>query len=109
MARNASRRSSPDGLGDRVVLNSPAEAIQQDDDGVVVRSSAAEVTAGRVVVAMSPAMSARLSYQPPLAAARDELTQRMAMGTIAKIIAVYPTPFWRSQGLSGQGTGDQGR
>lgn len=97
-----------DGLGDRVVLNSPAEAIQQDDDGVVVRSSAAEVTAGRVVVAMSPAMSARLSYQPPLAAARDELTQRMAMGTIAKIIAVYPTPFWRSQGLSGQGTGDQG-
>jgi monoamine oxidase len=32
----------------------------------------------------------------------------MAQGTVAKCMAVYDEPFWRAQGLTGQGTSDRG-
>lgn len=97
-----------DGLGDSIILGSPVASVQQDRCGVTVCSKRADVAAERIVVAMSPTLSARMTYSPPLPAARDQLAQRMTMGTIAKVVAVYPTPFWRTAGLSGQGTSDQG-
>ncbi len=39
---------------------------------------------------------------------RDQLTQRMPIGSLIKTIAVYDTPFWRAQGLNGQVTSDTG-
>jgi monoamine oxidase len=39
---------------------------------------------------------------------RDQLTQRMPIGSLIKTIAVYDKPFWREQGLNGQVTSDQG-
>jgi monoamine oxidase len=32
----------------------------------------------------------------------------MPLGTVAKCMAVYAEPFWRSEGLSGQGASDRG-
>jgi len=32
----------------------------------------------------------------------------MHMGHVVKSEAVYPTPFWRAEGLSGQGVNDEG-
>ncbi len=46
----------------------------------------------------SPAGS---TTQPPLPAARDQLTQRLGQGTLTKVTAVYDTPFWRAKGLTG--------
>lgn len=57
---------------------------------------------------MSPPMASRIVYDPLLPAGRDQLTQRMPMGSIAKAIAIYPTPWWRNKGLSGQVVGDTG-
>ena len=39
---------------------------------------------------------------------RDQLTQRVPAGTVAKTFAAYPAPFWRDAGLNGQATSDQG-
>jgi monoamine oxidase len=33
---------------------------------------------------------------------RDQLTQRMPMGNVWKIFALYERPFWRDEGLCGQ-------
>jgi monoamine oxidase len=41
-------------------------------------------------------------------AVRDGLTQRMAQGSVVKCMAIYPEPFWREQGLSGQTTSADG-
>ena len=43
-----------------------------------------------------------------MAAVRDQLTQRVPVGSLIKTIAVYDTPFWRDQGLNGQVTSDEG-
>ncbi|MEU4226983.1 flavin monoamine oxidase family protein [Nonomuraea sp. NPDC026600] len=96
-------------LGDRIHLGTPVDHIVQDEHGV-------EVTAGRerswraahVVVAIPPTLSGRITYEPALPAARDGLTQRLPMGSVIKCVAVYPEPFWRSSGLSGQATSLRG-
>jgi monoamine oxidase len=89
-------------LGSAVRLASPVRRITQTGTGVVVESDAVTVTAARVVVAVPPTLSARIAYDPLLPAARDLLAQRMAMGALMKVEAVYPTPFWRAGKLTGQ-------
>ena len=49
-----------------------------------------------------PALAGRIEYEPALPAARDQLTQRMPMGSVIKCMAVYEEPFWRERGLTGQ-------
>jgi monoamine oxidase len=55
-----------------------------------------------VIVAVPPVLAGRIEYDPPLPAPRDQLTQRMPMGSVIKCIAVYEEPFWREDGLTGQ-------
>ncbi len=90
------------GLGAAVHLSTPVRRITQTATGVVVTSDALTVTAKQVVVAVPPPLAARIVYDPLLPAARDLLTQRLAMGALMKVEAVYPTPFWRAKKLTGQ-------
>ena len=87
-------------LGERVHLERPVRRIAQDPDGVVVDG----LRARRVVVAVPPALAGRITYEAPLPASRDLLSQRMPMGSVIKTMAVYDRPFWRERGLSGQAT-----
>jgi monoamine oxidase len=89
-------------LGNRVQLSTPVRTIAQTPTGVTVTSDTLVVNAKHVVVAIPPALAARIDYQPLLPPARDLLTQRLAMGALMKVEAVYPTPFWRASNLTGQ-------
>jgi monoamine oxidase len=89
-------------LGTRVRLASPVRSITQTATGVTVTADTGTVTARRVIVAVPATLAARIDYAPLLPAARDLLTQRLAMGALMKVEAVYPTPFWRDQKLTGQ-------
>lgn len=95
-------------LGDRVVLGAPARRIARLEEGVRVVAEGAIVDARRAVIALPPPLCARLVYDPPLPGFRDQLTQRMPQGSVIKCMAVYPEPFWRSAGLTGQATSDTG-
>ena len=88
-------------LGRRVVLNAPVRRIEQHAHSVTVVTDAGTWTAKRVVVAIAPALAARIDYAPALPALRDGLTQRMPQGSAIKFEAVYAKPFWRDAGLSG--------
>ncbi|HEY3729165.1 MAG TPA: FAD-dependent oxidoreductase [Solirubrobacteraceae bacterium] len=92
-------------LGRRqILLNQPVRQISQGARSVYVYSDKAIVQAKRVVVAIPPNLAGRIVYEPQLSAARDQLTQRMPVGSLIKTIAVYDTPFWRAQELNGQVT-----
>lgn len=95
-------------LGSRVLLNSPVSMIQQDGNSVTVRGEGYSVSARQVIVAVPPALAGRIRYQPILPALRDQMTQRMPMGSVIKVQCVYPKPFWRDAGLNGQATSDTG-
>jgi monoamine oxidase len=94
-------------LGKRVVLDKPARRIVRSRGGVAVHSDGGYVAHGKhVIVAMSPSLAGRIDYHPALPALRDQLTQRVPNGSIIKCEAVYPKPFWRDAGLSGQVVSD---
>jgi monoamine oxidase len=97
-----------EGLGEGVLLSAPVRRIAQDGGGLDVEADGIAVRAHRVIVAVPPPLAARISFTPSLGGRRDQLTQRMAHGAMTKCAAVYPAPFWRDEGLSGQAVSDGG-
>jgi monoamine oxidase len=95
-------------LGERVLLGAPVRRIRHGAHGVTVEGFGASVRGRRAILAVAPTLASRITYDPPLPGFRDQLTQRMPLGTVAKCMAIYDEPFWRAEGLSGQGTSDAG-
>jgi monoamine oxidase len=95
-------------LGKRVVLEAPVTSIETSQHQVVLETGAGRYTANQAVVAIPPTLAARIAFDPALPALRDQLTQRLPMGSVIKCEAVYPAPFWRNSGLSGHATSDSG-
>ena len=89
-------------LGSSVALGARVQQISQDSKGVKVLLEGGKVSAKHAIVAMPPALTARIDYEPLLPVLRDQLTQRAPMGTYAKVDVVYDEPFWRGEGLTGQ-------
>jgi monoamine oxidase len=105
-------------LGERVVLGAPVHSVAHGPDRVTLAARLVpagsdpadptgpcqplHVTARRAVFAMPPALSARLTFTPPLPGRRDQLAQRMPMGAVTKVHVLYDRPFWRDDGLNGQ-------
>lgn len=91
-----------------VRLSSPVRRVFWTGGGVRIESDSGVVRTRKAIVAVPPALAGRISYEPPLPAARDHLTQRMPHGTVVKCAALYETPFWREKGMSGQALSDAG-
>jgi putrescine oxidase len=68
---------------------------------VVAVTDDLEVHATEAILAMPPILFSRISYEPPLPRRQQQLHQHLSMGFVIKVHAVYETPFWREQGLSG--------
>jgi monoamine oxidase len=95
-------------LGRRLLLRHPVRRIVQNGSGVRVETGKLSVRAKRVVVAVPPALAARIDYRPLVPFQRDQLTQRMGQGTLTKVSARYETPFWRDAGYTGTALSTRG-
>lgn len=95
-------------LGDRVRLGAAVTRIEWSDDAVAVMSSAGVVEARRAIVAIAPAHRLDIDIAPAPPIEYQQLAQRWPQGALTKSYAAYPTPFWRSRGLSGQALSDEG-
>lgn len=94
---------------DSISLGSGVSSIVRNSNSkYTVTTAKGTITAQSVIVAMSPPLAARITYDPPLPAARDQLTQRMFMGALGKATAIYDRPFWRDANLTGQVISDSG-
>jgi monoamine oxidase len=93
-------------------LGVPVRRIEQREGpggGVRVECrDGSSVDADRAVVTLPPTLAGRIEHAPPLPSWRDQLTQRLPAGSVIKLSAVYPEPFWRSEGLNGQAASDVG-
>ncbi|MES2516528.1 MAG: flavin monoamine oxidase family protein [Bacteroidota bacterium] len=93
---------------DTIRFNSPVKTIIQDDEGIEVIGKDFNYKARKVIVAIPPTLAGRIDYQPILPANRDQLLQRIPMGTVWKCYAIYDQPFWRAKGLNGLAASDEG-
>lgn len=91
-----------EGLGDRIMLSAPVRAMVQDGTGVSVSTGAGEHTAANAIVAVPPAMAARIAFQPALPRDKTALLNRFPMGATIKCHALYDRAFWRDRGFSGE-------
>ena len=114
-------------LGDDVVLGQPVRTLRwaepdpttaDEKNGVAadVRNGVAhdgaagdvvaltddyEVHARYAVLAVPPNLYSRISFEPPMPREQQIAHQHISMGLVIKVHAVYETPFWREEGLSG--------
>lgn len=88
------------GLGDRLRLACQVHRVLEDADGVSVFLANERIRARRVVLAMPPRLMAGLGVAVP-----DASTW---MAGHAKLVATYPTAFWRENGLNGDAISHRG-
>ena len=95
-------------LGTAVRLRTEVLAVDWASGSVKVHTSAGLFRGRRAVLAVPKPLLARIRFSPELPAAHDQLFQRQPMGSVLKVNAIYPQPFWRAQGLSGQAISEAG-
>jgi monoamine oxidase len=95
-------------LGGKIRFGEPVRAIAQDAGGVTVETDTAALRCRRAAVCVPPPTARQISYTPALPDARTRLLADADMGATVKFHAVYPRPFWRDSGLSGQSIASAG-
>ncbi|MEA2373948.1 MAG: monoamine oxidase, partial [Thermoleophilaceae bacterium] len=85
-------------------------AVLRVDHGKTATLHTAKETfrARRVILTPPKPVIGQLRFAPALPAAYDQVLQRQPMGATIKVNAIYDTPFWRAQGLSGTATSTTG-
>lgn len=89
---------------DVVRLDSPVTAIHRAAGGLEVRTPHSVLHAAHVVVAVPPALAlARIDFGSQLSPELVRLARSTPvwMGAVAKVVARYPSAFWRGDGLAG--------
>lgn len=95
-------------LGEKLRLAAPVRRIEQRGDGVRIVADGIEVEAGRAIVAIPPAIAARIELDPAPQPPRRMLGEALRPGALTKCMALYEEPFWRADGLSGEAVTDAG-
>ena len=90
-----------------VFLNSPVRTLHWPGEdgtareGVLAEADGVSVSARVAIMAVPPNLYSRVSYVPALPRRQHQMHQHQSLGLVIKVHAVYTTPFWRSQDLSG--------
>jgi monoamine oxidase len=68
------------------------------------------IKAQQIVLAVPPRIAAQVTFDPALPREANASLREIPtwMGAHAKFVAVYPTPFWREDGLSGEASSKRG-
>jgi monoamine oxidase len=96
-------------LGERVVLDAVVRSVERHGDGTLtVGSDRGDVVAKAVIVAIAPEHRAKIAFDPALPPEYEKLTEHWPQGNLSKAYVAYETPFWRTNGCSGEALSDEG-
>lgn len=92
-----------------IALDAAVSSITKTASGYTVVSKAGTITAKKVVLAIAPPLFKFITFSPALPTSRQALNDQMKMPSIGKGIAIYSTPFWRTdEDLNAQVISDRG-
>ena len=81
----------------------PVRTIRWRADVVEVEAGDVTVRGRQAVVAVPINLTGAIRFEPSLPSWRYRLEQHVSQGSVIKVLAVYDQPFWREDGLSGEG------
>lgn len=84
-------------LEGRVHTETPVQAIDRDETGVVVRGEDTRIEANYVAVAVPTTQVGAIEFTPSLPARRAAQCHRPPLGAVVTCVAVYERPFWRPE------------
>ncbi|XP_058656568.1 amine oxidase [flavin-containing] A-like [Ammospiza caudacuta] len=89
-------------LKGRVQLERPVISIDQTGDNVLVETLNHEIYESKYVIsAIPPILTTKIHYKPELPPNRNQLIQRLPMGSVIKTMMYYKEAFWRRKGYCG--------
>jgi monoamine oxidase len=94
-------------LGGDLRLETAVDAVVAADGGVRVRAGGTDLAARAAVVAVPPPLRAGIDFGAE-SERQHGVARQVPLGRLIKCAAVYPRPFWRDRGLSGEALSDTG-
>ncbi|XP_048745528.2 amine oxidase [flavin-containing]-like [Ostrea edulis] len=87
---------------ERVLLSRPVCHISQTTNDVTISdTNGNSYRAKHVIIATPLPLQSKITYDPPLPSLRNQLIQRLPMGSVIKTFCYYKTSFWREKGFCG--------
>jgi len=88
---------------DRIRLNSHISKIDTSDDCFIRVGTSTNVwyEGKQVIIAMPPQLLQYIEFEPQLPLSLRELSSSSLQGQVVKLVAVFPSPWWRKYGYSG--------
>ncbi|XP_012498278.1 PREDICTED: amine oxidase [flavin-containing] A [Propithecus coquereli] len=89
-------------LGDRVKLNHPVTYVDQSSDNIIVETLNHELyECSYVITAIPPVLTSKIHFRPELPSERNQLIQRLPMGSVIKCMMYYREAFWKKKDYCG--------
>ena len=91
-------------------IHKQSQLTNLNADGHLLFQGGRKVKAKQIVLALPPRIAAKLAFEPALSSAERNALKAVPtwMAGHAKFVAVYETPFWRADGLSGDAMSQRG-
>ncbi|XP_070606626.1 amine oxidase [flavin-containing] A-like [Erythrolamprus reginae] len=89
-------------LRDKVILKSPVIHIDQSGADIIVKTLNHEIFKGKYIIsAIPPILTGKIHFTPELPTIRNQLIQRLPMGSVIKCMMYYKEAFWKKLGFCG--------
>ncbi|XP_060090152.1 amine oxidase [flavin-containing] A-like [Heteronotia binoei] len=89
-------------LKGKIKLERPVICIDQSGDNVIVETLNHEIyEANYVISAIPPILTLKIHYKPELPTKRNQLIQRLPMGSVIKCMMYYKEAFWKKLDFCG--------
>lgn len=90
----------------RVLLDAPVQRMTSSDDRVTVETGTHRIETRYAIVTASPMHRSTIEFTPPLPDHHYGMARSWRLGALSKAFVAYDRPFWRDDGLSGEGMSD---
>lgn len=94
--------------GLKLELQTALDQIRCQADHLELSTQQGLYHAAKVILALPPALAQEITIEPAIPAAKQQMLQALTPGCAMKCFAIYESPFWREQGLSGSVVSDEG-
>lgn len=88
-------------LDHRLRLNACVTHVDRSPDGVTVKVEQERLSARKLILALPPTVTRRLSFSPALPAPLNRALAAWGAGDAIKVHVTYARPFWRAHALNG--------